>query len=823
MNQGDAAIKRSGGLFARLGGGWLLVLLLAGAASFLPGCGRGNGETSSTIETVDLNVDAFPDHEYNVVTLRPDAEEVIASGEAVKLSFHGAARIVGGSCVLVEYRGTRILVDAGIFYMPSLIPLDQRFEFDPATLDHVVITHAHGDHNARVPLLYQQGYRGKLYGTPPTRDISDIMLQLGVGLAARRHRVDFRNRTVHSRDCANVPQLAEEEFLDVLDPRTWENNLNYRSCRACWDQVTRERKILSGRIAEWFQVVQPDELFQLAEGIKLRLHNAGHILGSSQAELILGDGDEAISLLFVGDYGNQISPLIRPPDQVPRADYLFTEATYGTVRKEFREPYFSDFNNAVISAVRRGERVIIPSFVLSKSQKIITVLAEEAYLGRIPSNCPIIVTSPTVRALNEVYQKYLQTEPEKYFSDYTQRRRRWRNPFTNEQFFYGSVNSYLEQHGRIPTPAIFLVSSGMMDFASALEMAERYLGDRRSNFFIPGWQSPESVGRAAMELPEVVIKGRAIPVRAQVKKFGQFSSHGDLNMLLENVENMEDLKGVVVLHGEADSTVNLAHLIHRDYGHPVFVPAFLDTLWLDQESFLKVENDFSPSAQRLRQLDPVLELPRATLRRQYQVAYNNLAQAEEAYRRGNLDLALKYASDAVRRYPALADAHYLMGTIYEEQGQADRMLETYGRALENNPYDGRFYLGLARAHLAREEVDRAIERLRTGLYYRPDDIEALSLLGEIYLAADHTPAGLELLKAASSIDPYNEPVSIKLEEAVRREARQPVSYLADRSQDVFHYGWCPRADRIREINLHRLPSRADAVQQGYQPCLQCAP
>ncbi|MDP8237297.1 MAG: MBL fold metallo-hydrolase [Candidatus Erginobacter occultus] len=797
-------------------------MLIILPALLLLSCG-GESDGPSSSDTIDLNVENFPEHQYNDFPPRPDADQVIAAGEAVKLTFYGATRIVGGSCILLEYRGKKILIDAGIFYLPSLIPLDLRFEFDPSEIDHVILTHAHGDHNARLPLLYKRGYHGKIYGTPPTRDISDIMLQLGVGMSARRYRVDFRNKTVHSRDCDNIRNLPEGEFLDVIDPRTWENNLSYRSCWACWDMVTRDKAVLSGKIEYWFQTVEPEELVELDEAIHFRLHNAGHILGSSQVELILGEGEEAITLVLLGDYGNQISPLLRRPDQIERADYLITESTYGTVRKEFREPYFADFINSVIAAVHRGERVIIPSFVLSKAQKIITVLAEEAYLGRIPNTCPIIITSPTVKALNEVYNNYLQSDPEAYFSEHAKRRQKWRNPFKNEQFFYGTVNSYQAKFGKIPTPAIFLVSSGMMDFASALELAEQYLGDRRSNFFIPGWQSPESIGRAAMELEQVVIKGKLIPVLAQVKKFGQFSSHGDLTMLLENIRNMAGLKGVLVQHGEAESAVNLAHLVKEDYGHPVFVPAFLDTLWLDKQSFLKVEHDFSDQAQQLRQLDPVLELPRATLRRQYQVAYNNLAQAEEAYRGENRALALKYASDAVRRYPALADAYYLMGTIYEEKGMAARMLETYRRAVESNPYDGRFYLGLARGYLAAGEVGEAIEKLRTGLYYRPDNIEALALLGEIFLAGDRVRAGLELLKAANSIDPYNEPVSVKLEEAVRQQTGQPGSYVASRNGKIFHYGWCPLAVRIREQNLVRLKSRSAALKKGYRPCLQCNP
>ena len=816
-------MKKSNSLLARWFIGPALILLIIFGSAHLGCKKRGEDEPSSTTEYIDVDLKKFPDDQYNQVPFRADAEKIIAGGDAVKITFYGATRIVGGSCMLVEYKGKRILIDAGIFYMTSLIPLDKRFEFDSSTIDYVILSHAHGDHNARLPLLYQQGYKGKIYGTPPTKDISDVMLQLGVGMTARRYRVDFRNKSVHSRRCEKAKALRPDEFLDVRKARAWLNNLGYHSCSACQEMVKNDKAALSNKVQAWFETVQPNTLVDLDENIKLRLHNAGHILGSSQIELVLGREEDAITLVFGGDYGNRISPLIRPPDQVETADYLITEATYGAVRKKFTEPYFDDFINAIVAAVQRGERVIMPAFVLSKSQKVISVLAEEAYLGRIPKNCPIIVTSPTVKELNKIYQKYLQKAPEEYFSERAKKRQKWRNPFENEQFFFGSINSYRKKFGEVRAPAIFLVSSGMMDFASALEMAEKYLSDPKSNFFIVGWQSPDSVGRAAMKLPEVVIKGKTIPVRAKVKRFGQFSSHGDLTMLLDNIKNYQDLKGVVVQHGEAESVLNLAYLIHEDFGYPVFAPAFMDTLWLDKKSFLKVEHDFSFQAQQLRQLDSALELPRASLAKKNQVAYNNLAQAEKAYRGGNLDLALKYARDAVRRYHALSDAHYLMGKIFHDKGLTRQMRESFQKAITINPYDARFYLGLANSYILDGKTNDAIRELRTCLYYQPEDIEALSLLGEIYCNIDPKSAGLELLKLANSIDPYDETVSLKVEEMARKREKRQIYYLSSRDGRYFHYPWCPLARRIAERNQIRSKSRSDALRKGYSPCIQCNP
>ncbi len=312
----------------------VLVIFLLISGFLLPACGkRKEGESSSATEYLDIDLKKFPEDQYNEVPLRADADKIIKAGGAVKITFYGATRIVGGSCMLVEYKGKKILIDAGIFYMPSLIPLDKRFEFNPSNLDYVILSHAHGDHNARLPLLYQWGYSGKIYGTPPTKDISNIMLQLGAGMTAKRNRVDFRNRTVHNRPCEKSKALRQDEFLDVRKSRAWINNLGYHSCQACREMVKNDKAALSNKVEQWFQVVQPKELFKLDDDISFRLYNAGHILGSSQIKLILGQGEEAITIVFGGDYGNKISPLIRPPDQIASADFIITEATYGAVRK----------------------------------------------------------------------------------------------------------------------------------------------------------------------------------------------------------------------------------------------------------------------------------------------------------------------------------------------------------------------------------------------------------------------------------------------------------------------------------------------------------
>ena len=801
----------------------LLAFLCLLQIFFFPACGKKEDLPSCLTEFVEFDASKIPSHQYNAVEERPDAARVIPSPDAVKLTFYGAARIVGGACTLVEYRGKKILIDAGIFYLKNLIPLDQRFEFDPASIDYFILTHAHGDHNGRIPLLYRSGYRGKIYCTPPTKDVADIMLQLGAGLGVPRYRVDFRNKSVHNQNCRLSRSLPPEDHLDVRYARVWTDILGYHSCTQCQKMMTGVKAGLSDSIEDNFQTVRLQETVELSPGIRFRLHNAGHILGSSQVELILGTGEEAITIVFTGDIGNQISPMDRLPEVIENADYLVTESTYGSVRKKFLSPYYADFIRDLVSAVEKGQRVIIPAFVLSKSQKIIALLSDLAYQGKIPSNCPIIVSSPTVAKLNAVHQKYLQQDADAYYCPDFSKRKNWRNPFDCPQIYYGSFASYEKLHREIKPPAILLVSSGMMDFAASLEMADDYLGDPNSNFFIVGWQSPDSVGEAAMKLDEVVVKGTVIPIKAQVKKFGQFSSHADLDMLLKNVSQYRGLKGVIVNHGEAQSAINFAREINAGFGYPVFVPAFLDSIYLDKRSFLKVEHDYSEQANNARQLDPVLELPPDSLSKPQQAAAANLAQAERAYASKNYPMALKYARDAVTRDPSLADACYLLGQSYRAEGQDTLAEEALRQMIRINPYDYRPYLALAQIYVKAGRTADAVIELRSCLFYQPEEVEALALLGDAYCSLGRPEIGLELLKAANAIDPYDAKIGARVEKQAQAKEKRPLSYVASAKGKTFHYPWCVNARKIAETNIIRATNRSEFLKKKYAPCSLCSP
>lgn len=800
---------------------WLLIpaaaaVILVASGSDKNGAGNARGDE-------ETHLPPPPPEQYNLIPPRADADEAIASGRAARISFHGGARMVGGSCFLVEFDGKKVLVEAGLFYETALEPLDRRFEFDPSEIDHVIITHAHGDHAGRVPLLYELGYGGKVYATPPSKDIAEIMFRVGIGIGGPYHIVDLDGKTVHSRECEAAVEIPAGDSLITGNASVWQDNLNYAWCRGCLEITRALQERLSAEIDGWMETVSYGDLFELEDGISFRFHDAGHILGSAQVELILGDGEDPLRLVFTGDYGNEVSPLYNNPARLRNADYLIIESTYGNVERTFEKPYFREFEEAVLAAIRRRERIIIPSFVLSKSQKSIAVISELIYDGKIPEDCPVIVTSPTVKRLNRVYNRYLKSNGSEYYNRAFARRSVRRNPFENPGIFYGSIRQYEEQFGDIGRPAIIISSSGMMDFVAALQLAEQYLSDPTTNFFIVGWQSPESVGRAAMELPEVVIKGRVIPVRARVGYFGQFSSHADLNMLLEAIGVYRNLKGVIVVHGEAESAVNLAHTAHHRFDIPAYVPAFLDSVWVDKKSFIKAQADNSPRTERLRRVSPLLRQPPESIPPGHRVALVSLEQAELAMEAENYEMALRLLKETVRRRPADDYAYYLMGKLYERTGNPTAAISAYRRARNIQPYDHRYPLALGRMFAARGLGGPAAVELRNSLKYRGDDPEALALLGEVLCRDGRHRAGIEFLRAANSVDPYSTDIAEALIRRLEEHLGQEIYYVSSRHSEIFHYPWCDHARRIAARNLVRIGNRSRTLEMGLSPCRLCAP
>lgn len=447
---------------------------------------------------------------------------------AVKINFYGAAREVGGSACVIENEKARVLVDFGLHY-GDMEAKNMDMPLDPRGLSSVVLTHGHIDHIGRVPFLFRKGYGGKIFSTDATKSIAAIMLEMSFKIGAS----------------TGVDLYGWKDFAKAM---------------------------------ESFQTVDYGERIRVADGIELCLQDAGHIMGSSIVELWVKDGGEEFKVVLSGDLGQQDSPLLRDPAIVDRADYVVVESTYGATKRQ--ESGFRQFGEALRDTLARGGSVLIPAFVLEKTQKVVFVIGALKRDGVIPKEVPVYVDSPTAKELNKVYRKY----PGYYDGEAGDVLRRAGDPllFSGLQEVTGKESRW--QH-RGSQPSIFISSSGMLDHANAPRHLEAMIEDPKNLLAIVGWQAQESLGRKLQDgVKEVDITieeyvdnkmvTRVVhkPVKMKVMKFGVFSSHADGCEILEWMSKMEGVRKVFVTHGEEESAVKLSEMIKGKLGFEAVAP-----------------------------------------------------------------------------------------------------------------------------------------------------------------------------------------------------------------------------------------------------------
>ena len=294
----------------------------------------------------------------------------------MKLSIHGAARTVTGSCHLLECGGVRILIDCGMFQGGRELQEDNAdpFGFDPASIDYVLLTHAHLDHVGRLPLLAKRGFRGEVIATAATFELARLVILDSVHLQTedtRRHRRAHNGKT----------QAAEDEPLySMLD---------------ALDAMGR-----FGRAAEY------EKPITVASGIRATFFDAGHILGSASILLQVREGGHDKSILFSGDIGNDGRPLLRDPQTPAAADYVVMESTYGNREHRSFPASVDEFLDAINATLGRGGNVLIPTFALERTQDLLFCLREGIGQGILPAHLPVFLDSPMAISATEIFRRH---------------------------------------------------------------------------------------------------------------------------------------------------------------------------------------------------------------------------------------------------------------------------------------------------------------------------------------------------------------------------------------------------------------------------------
>lgn len=440
------------------------------------------------------------------------------------LTFLGGAQEVTGSCHLIETQdGAKILLDCGLRQGRREAEEENRneFVFNPLELDAVVISHAHIDHSGLLPRLVTSGYRGPIYASESTCELMTLLLQ----------------------DSAHIQEKDTE----------WENRWRAR-------QGKPEIKPLytlkdAERTFKQFHPIAMNKPLDIARGIRITLHNAGHILGSSIIEVLVSDQGETRRLVFSGDLGNSDSPLMRDPAILTEADVVLMESTYGDRNHRDNTETVEELAQILQEAAKDGGNVLIPSFAVGRTQDLIYYLGVFYQEGRLPQQA-IFLDSPMATQASQIYMRY--SNELEHNDEYKHiRPRQWLPPLrvTRTPDESMAIN-------RIKGGAIIIAGSGMCTGGRILHHFKHNLWRQECHIIFPGFQAQNTLGRTLVEgADSIKLMHQRIAVKAKIHTLGGFSAHAGQSQLLDWVGHFQARPSLYLVHGEPEKMTQLQQAI----------------------------------------------------------------------------------------------------------------------------------------------------------------------------------------------------------------------------------------------------------------------
>jgi metallo-beta-lactamase family protein len=464
----------------------------------------------------------------------------------MKITFHGAAQTVTGSQHLLEVNGHRILLDCGL-YQGRRKESEQRnrnLPFDPASIDVLVLSHAHIDHSGNIPNLVKAGFKGDVVCTFATRDLCAAMLR------------DSGN--IQERDAEYVNKKRLKRGEPPVDPLyTEEDAIHSLGC---------------------FLAIGYERPYTLLPSVTLTFYDAGHMLGSAMVALDIADEEAGrdLRLVFSGDVGRPGTPILRDPTRLDAADVVIMESTYGGRTHPPIDASEKELEEAINETYKRGGKVIIPAFAVGRTQQLVYTLNKLFHAHDIP-DMPIFVDSPLAVNVTNVFRLH----PEAYDRetlDYMTREDPDGDVFGFPRLRYVRQVEQSKELNFLREPAVIISASGMIEHGRILHHVKNNVGDPRSTILIVGWQAPDTLGRKLVEgAREVRIFGETYQRQAQVRVLNGFSGHADHDGLLNWMRAFRHRPGrVFLVHGEPDSAEALAAGLKGDLGfkpNQVHIPA----------------------------------------------------------------------------------------------------------------------------------------------------------------------------------------------------------------------------------------------------------
>lgn len=434
----------------------------------------------------------------------------------MKIKFLGAAgTVTGSSYILTSGRGQSILIDLGMFQgLPEIDELNYKpYDYDCSRLSAAILTHAHLDHCGRLPILLSKGFKGNIWMTPSTSELTELSLLDSAKIAIQDDRPILFDK--------NLAMKTFDRFKTV----------DYRKPVTIGD-------------------------------FNVTFRDAGHILGSASLEIVDNHATSHIKkIVFSGDLGNSPEDLVQQTELLDNADAVVMESTYGDRLHPDQIPA-DIIQNEINTVEKTGAALLMPAFSLERTQELLHIIMHLKKEGKVSRTTPVYMDSPMAKKATEIYLKYSEL-----FNEHTLFDTQAGSPF----FFPGLtvVEGRNESRGvqHQKGAKVIIAGSGMMMGGRILSHAAHYLPSTSTRLLIVGYQGEGTIGRALMEgATDITIDGRSVHVNATVNNTQAMSSHADQGQLLEWLKHIKDVKKVVLTHGEDGPREALTQRIKDEAG-----------------------------------------------------------------------------------------------------------------------------------------------------------------------------------------------------------------------------------------------------------------
>ena len=476
----------------------------------------------------------------------------------MKITFLGATKIVTGSNFLVEAAGKKFLVDCGLYQGKAELEEQnyREFDYNPAEIDFMLLTHAHIDHSGRIPKLYNDGFKGPIYAHKATCDLCQIMLP----------------------DSGHIQEMEAE----------WKNKKRIRKGQPTRGPLYTAEDAL--KCMEIFVPVKYDEIIQVSEDIYVRFNDAGHMLGSSTIEIWAKENGKETKAVFSGDLGNNDIPLLSEPTMIDNCDYLVMESTYGSRLHVRNDQKAELFLKIVSETIDNGGTVVIPSFAVGRTQEILYEINkikenrhDEEFLReyRTLMKVPVYVDSPLAISATQVFKENMDL----FEDEVKEEMERGNNPLEFPGLKFTQTADESKALNESDEPSIIISASGMCDVGRIKHHLKHNIWNPKSTILFVGYQAPGTLGYEIVNgAKKVTIFGEEFAVNARIEYIEGYSGHADQEWLMNFVYSFYNKpKHIFLVHGEEESQEVLRNKILENTGIGVTIPEYGETYQLDDE------------------------------------------------------------------------------------------------------------------------------------------------------------------------------------------------------------------------------------------------